>query len=115
MDWKRVAAMVGIVTMTAVGIASAEDRAIVVRTFNNYGVSVEELREARTYASASLEAAGVDITWIDCWDGDREAANAPVRCREEIGGDLVLRLQQATKATSDRYVSLGFSLVMPEG
>jgi hypothetical protein len=115
MNWKRVAAMVGIFAMTGVGIASAEDRVIVARTFNNYGLSVEDLREARAYASASLKGAGIDVTWIDCWHGDREAPNAPARCREAIGADLVLRLQKAPKATSERYVSLGFSLVMPEG
>ena len=115
MDWKRVLGMVGMATMIGAGIARAEETDIVVRTFNNYGVAAEDLLEARTYAAASLKAAGVNVTWIDCWDGDHEAQGAPTRCREEVGGDLVLRLQRAAKVNSDRYVSLGFSLVMPEG
>ena len=115
MDWKRVGTLGAIAVVFGTGSANAQGTDIVVRTFNNYGVAAEDLREAQAYAAASLSAAGVNVTWIDCWHGDKATVDAPARCREDVGGDLVLRLQRAARANSSRYISLGFSLVMPEG
>jgi hypothetical protein len=115
MGWKRVGVLGAITILFGTGTATAEATDIVVRVFNNYGVPPDDLRDAQTYAAASLSGAGVNVTWINCWHGALEAADAPARCREDVGGDLVLRLQRAATANGDRYVSLGFALVMPEG
>jgi hypothetical protein len=115
MDWKRAGALGAIAMMFGTGTATAQETDVVVRVFNNYGVPLDYLREAQTHAAASLKAAGINVTWMNCWQGAREAADAPARCREKVGGDLVLRLQRAARTNGDRYVSLGFSLVMPEG
>jgi hypothetical protein len=115
MGWKRVGVLGAIAILFGTGTATAEATDIVVRVFNNYGVPPDDLRDAQTYAAAALSGAGVNVTWINCWHGALEAADAPARCREDVGGDLVLRLQRAATANGDRYVSLGFALVMPEG
>ena len=115
MDWKRIWALAVLVMTFGTAAARAQGTDIAVRVFNNYGVPSDDLHEAQNHAAASLKAAGIDVTWINCWYGDRAAVDAPGRCREGVGGDLVLRLQRASKAAGDGYVSLGFSLVMPEG
>ena len=93
----------------------AQDTHIVVRTFNNYRVPAADLRDAQAHAAAALKGAGIDVTWIQCWYGDQQPADAPTRCREEVGSDIVLRLQRAAGGNGGRYISLGFSLVMPKG
>jgi hypothetical protein len=103
--------MAVIVATVGAGTASAEPAGIVVRTFNNYRVAADDLREARVHASDILSAAGITVTWIDCWHGDKPAVDAPARCAEPVGSDLVLRLQRAPEARGDQFVSLGFSLV----
>ena len=114
MGWQRVGTMAVIVATAGAGTASAEPAGIVVRTFNNYRVAAGDLREARAHASAILSAARITVTWIDCWHGDTPAVDAPARCAEPVGSDLVLRLQRAPEARGDQFVSLGFSLVTPK-
>ena len=115
MDLKRGGALATLLVVMVTGTMRAGGSEIVVRTFNNYGVPWEDLRDAQAEAATALNAAGINVTWIDCWHGDREAPGAPGRCREDVRGDLVLRLQQSPSGGRENYVSLGFSLVMPEG
>ena len=115
MGWKRVGVLGAVAIMFGTGTTTAQATDIVVRVFNNYGVPPDDLRDTQTYAAASLSGAGVNVNWINCWHGAQEAADAPARCREDVGADLVLRLQRAATTNGDRYVSLGFALVMPEG
>ena len=115
MHWNEVGALAVLVAVMGAGDVSAQENAIVVRTFNNYRVPAAELRDAQAHAAETLRAAGIDVQWIDCWYGDQQPVDAPARCREETGRDLVLRLQRAPTGNRDGYISLGFSLVMPEG
>ncbi len=115
MAWTRAGGLAFLMTLLAAGNTGAQTAEIIVRTFNNYGVPAGTLAEAQAHAATSLQAAGINVRWMDCWRGDKEPGSAPSRCREEVGGDLVLRLQRAAAAGGHRFVSLGFSLVMPDG
>lgn len=115
MDWKKAGALAVLVGVLGAGNVNVQGSEIVVRTFNNYRVPEADMRDAQAMAAGTLRAAGISVTWIDCWYGDRRPLDAPARCREDVGRDLVLRLQRAGTETRDRYISLGFSLVMPEG
>jgi hypothetical protein len=115
MNWKKAGAVVSVVAWSVGVNLKAQETDLVVRIFDNYRVPAGDLLEAKAEAAATLRAAGINVTWIDCWHGDRQPAEAPARCRQEVRGDVVLRLQRATQANNDRYISLGFSLVMPEG
>jgi len=91
----------------AAGLAAT----IFVRIFNNLDVSPTEMNAARQGAEAILQDAGVQVEWLNCWAGDRQPADAPMRCQEPVGGDLVLRLQKTHKTDGSKFVSMGFSLV----
>ena len=91
----------------AVGLAAT----IIIRSYNNFGVPAADLAVARQDVQAILQQVGVNIVWADCWVGDRQPADAPARCQEPVGGDIVLRLQQTTEADRSKFVSMGFSLV----
>lgn len=96
----------------AVGVAVA----MFVRSFNNVGVPAADLTVAREHAQAVLQVAGVNIVWRDCWVGDDRPSDAPARCGEPVGGDIVLRLQKTNGMDGSRFVSMGFSLVgTPDG
>lgn len=85
---------------------------LLVRIYNNYGVPAQDMQNARTQAAAILQDAGIDVTWIDCWDKDKEPADVSPRCRQPLGpNEIVLRIQAAGPAAGTRYVSMGFSLV----
>jgi hypothetical protein len=91
----------------AIGLAAT----IFIRVFNNLDVPAADLAAARQRADAILQDAGVQTVWLDCWQGDRQPENAPVRCQDPVGSDLVLRLQKTHKADGSKFVSMGFSLV----
>jgi hypothetical protein len=95
----------------AVGLAVT----VFVRSFNNVGVPAADLAVAREYAQAVFQRAGVNIVWADCWVGGRQPADAPARCQEPVGGDIVLRLQNTNRSEGSRFVSMGFSLVGTPG
>ena len=115
MGWKRAGTLAVLLTLAGVRMVGAQPAEIVVRTFNNYDVPADDLREARAHASGILNAAGIRVTWLDCWQDGKAPADAPSRCNEAVGSDLVLRLQRAPAANRDRFTSLGFALVMPNG
>lgn len=95
----------------AVGLAAT----IFIRTFNNVGAPAADLAAAREHTEAVLQRAGLNIIWADCWVNDRRPADAPARCEEPIGGDIVLRLQKTNGPDGSRFVSMGFALVGTEG
>jgi hypothetical protein len=113
MEWKR-AGVLAVLLFTMARPAASQT--LVVRVFNNFGVPAEELQDARAYAASILEDAGIEVTWMDCWHLDKEAAGASARCGESTGShEIVLRLQRANARSVERYTSLGFSLVVREG
>ena len=95
----------------AVGLAAT----IIIRSYNNFGVPAPDLAAAREHAQAILQEAGVNMVWADCWVGDRQPSNAPLRCHEPVGGDIVLRLQKTGEGDRSKFVSMGFSLVGTAG
>lgn len=111
---------IAVVLLGIPGTAIAQDHAVgrdfsratlVVRTYNNYGVSNEDLRAARTHADEIFKDAGIEISWKDCWYRDKEATDAS-QCRQPLGTeDVILRLQTTHPAPGTRFVSMGFSLV----
>ena len=94
----------------AVGLAAA----IIIRSYNNFGVPPADLAAARQDAEGILEQAGVTVVWEDCWVGGSPAP-ASSRCDEPVAGDIVLRLQQTREADRSKFVSMGFSLVGTPG
>jgi hypothetical protein len=120
MEWKSIAA-VTVVVLTIPGTAVAQGlspaaASLTVRTYNNYGVRVDDLRAARMHVDGILQEAGIGLSWLDCWYRDKEPAEAPPQCREPLGAnELTLRLQAPSPRSTKGYVSMGFSLVNGEG
>lgn len=91
----------------AVGLATT----IFIRVFNNFGVPTADMAQARQGAEVVFQQAGVNIVWVDCWTGSRQAPDAPARCTEPVGGDIVLRLAKTRETDRSKFVSMGYSLV----
>src|SRR5687767_9552392 len=92
----------------AVGLAVT----IVIRSYNNAGVPAADLAAAKAHTEAVLQEAGLNIVWADCWAGDRSRpTEEAARCKEPVGGDIVLRLQKTKHTDRSKFVSMGFSLV----
>ncbi len=109
MGWKAVGALTAILwTVPSASLAQT----VVVRTFDNYGVAGDALAVARPMVDAAFAAAGIHLSWLDCWSRDREAAQAPSECRQPLkANEVVLRLQAAGALPASRHLSMGFALV----
>src|SRR5687767_9462116 len=72
---------------------TAAANSLVVRTYDNYGLSNDDLRVARAQAEVIFKDAGIELAWMDCWSENEAPAEAPVECRQEPGvNEVVLRL-----------------------
>jgi hypothetical protein len=113
MRWRTAAGLA--LTLTIPGTAAAQPAtpaSLTVRTFNNYGVSGDDLRAARTIVDASFENAGINLSWIDCWYRDTRPADAAPQCGQPLTpSEITLRLHVASHAQATSFVSMGFSLV----
>ena len=109
MGWKAVGALAAIICAApATGMAQT----VTIRTYNNFGVSAEDLAAARPHVEAVFTNAGVVVSWVDCWYRDKEVAEAAEHCRQPLKADeVILRLQAANLLPGRRYVSMGFALV----
>ena len=109
MAWKAVGALAAILSVApTIGMAQT----VTIRTYNNYGVSAEDLAAARPHVEAVFKDAGVDVSWVDCWYRDKEVAESAARCHEPLkANEVILRLQATTPLPGRRYVSMGFALV----
>ena len=109
MDWKAVGALAAILCMAP---AASMAQTVTIRTYNNYGVSGDDLAAARPFVDAVFARAGIELSWIDCWNRDHEVPEAAPRCRQPLkANEVILRLQAATPLPGKRYVSMGFALV----
>lgn len=120
MEWKFVAALASAVLLTPTVAVGRETvgrdfsrAALIIRTYNNYGVPADDLRAARMHVDGTFKEAGVEVSWLDCWYLDKEPADTPPQCRQPLGAnELMVRLQAPTNPVpGKRYVSMGFSLV----
>jgi hypothetical protein len=111
MGWKTIALTAGfLVTPTA-----SPAQSLSVRVFNNYGVPADDLLAAASHVNAIFSDAGINLSWMDCWQRDGEPVNAPAECRQPPGAhELTLRLQATNQSEGKRFVSMGFSLVTLE-
>ena len=108
MEWKVVGA-VAVLLMTVPAVSSAQ---IVVRTYNNYGISAGDLAAARTHVETAFKAADIGVSWVHCWERDKEVTENAAVCREPLkANEVILRLQSANARPGQRYVSMGFALV----
>lgn len=109
MGWKAVGALTAILwTVPTASMAQT----VIVRTYNNYGVAGTDLAAARLLVDAAFAAAGIDLSWLECWHRDREGTEAPWECRQPLASnEVVLRLQAAGALPASRPVSMGFALV----
>jgi hypothetical protein len=106
------AALLTIPMASAAQSANVPERpALVVRTFNYFGVSTRDLQSARDQAQSILREAGIEVSWLDC-PVVRGATDAPAQCTQARGAnDFTLRIGDAGQGPGTRYVSMGFSLV----
>ena len=113
MEWKAVGAL-SVMFLTAPATSEAQ---ITVKTYNNFGVSADDLAAARPHVETVFEEAGIDVTWVDCWYRDKEVSETATLCRQPLkANEVVLRLQATTPLPGKRHVSMGFALVnVPEG
>src|SRR5262245_23177166 len=109
MAWKAVGLLAAVISAApATGLAQT----VTVRTYNNFGVSAEDLAGARPHVEAVFKHAGVEVAWVDCWYRDKELPEAAERCRQPLlANEVILRLQAANPLPGRRSVSIGFALV----
>jgi hypothetical protein len=93
---------------------------VVIRTYNQYGISGENLRVAWDSAEAVLKDAGIDVTWFVCAHSRNksEAGGEPPNCTQTpSSNEMLLRIQAKGPVGGTRNVSMGSSLVSgrPDG
>jgi hypothetical protein len=109
MAWKAAGALAVLVLAAPVSGAA---QTVTIRTYNNFGVSPEDLAAARPHVDSIFRDAGVNVDWLDCWFRDKSVDASSVRCAQPLGTDeVILRLQAANPLPGKRYVSMGFALV----
>ena len=85
---------------------------LMIRTYNQYAVSSQDLQTAREYANATLEEAGISVTWLDCGGTTRQATMAYANCRQTpASNELLVHIQRKGPVDGTQNVSMGFSLV----
>ena len=110
MNWRAFGAVAAMVL--AAPLVGQAQTALTVRTYNNFGVSPEDLSAARPHVEAVFHDAGIELSWVDCWYRDKEIAGTSAHCSEPLkANEVILRLQAANPLPGKRYVSRGFALV----
>ena len=110
MAWKQKILVIAVLSIPATATAQT----IVVRTYNQFGVSADDLRTARDHVEIVLREAGIDVTWMDCWQVNQPPAGALPKCQQQRdANELLLRIQKANPQSGKHYLALGFSLVNP--
>jgi hypothetical protein len=108
MEWKAAGAL-AVLLWASPAVATAQ---IVVRTYNNHGIAATDLAAARTHVETAFKAAEIGVTWVHCWERDKEVAENSAVCRRPLKpNEVILRLQSAKARPGQRYVSMGFALV----
>jgi hypothetical protein len=94
---------IGWIAAAALLTTSSESPAaerLVIRTYNTFGVAVEEMAMARAVAGVILNGAGLQAVWRDC----------SIDCADDLGsGDVLVRIVAAPKAVVAE--SLGCAIV----
>jgi hypothetical protein len=114
MKWNAVGAVVvGLLTIPALLLAEHRPSpGLAVRIYNNVGIAPHELRVATLEAESILQAAGVTVSFMECWHRDAEPAMASDTCRQPLSANaLTLRLPAAASTPKGKIVSMGYSLV----
>lgn len=86
---------------------------VTVRLYKS-AVPLEELRAARRMTGDILAAAGIDVSWLECWsDVSPISSPIPADCARPLRpSELILHVIAAADSNSARYSqSLGFSLI----
>jgi hypothetical protein len=110
MNWRAFGAIAAMVV--AAPLVARAQTTMTVRTYNNFGVSAEDLSAARPHVEAVFRDAGIELSWVDCWYRDKEIAGTSAHCSEPLKtNEMILRLQAANPLPGRRYVSMGFALV----
>jgi hypothetical protein len=104
-----VLALLGIPAIAAAAAEPMPGPSVVVR-FYRAAIPEEEFSAARRLAAGILDAAGVAVSWSQCWS---ETGHVAPGChRPPAGGDVILHVVPATDANAlDHRQSLGFSLI----
>ena len=99
MEWKAVGALAAMF-LTAPAIRRHRRHR---RTYNNFGVSADDLAAARPHVEAVFKEAGIDVSWVDCWYRDKEVSETATLCRQPLkANEVILRLQAANPLPGKR-------------
>ena len=110
MNWRAFGAVAAMVL--AAPLVGQAQTTLTVRTYNNFGVSPDDLSAARPHVEAVFRDAGIELSWVDCWYRDKGIAETSAQCSEPLkANEVILRLQAANPLPGKRYVSMGFALV----
>ncbi len=110
MNWRAFGAVAAMVL--AAPLVGQAQTTLTVRTYNNFGVSPDDLSAARPHVEAVFHDTGIELSWVDCWYRDKEMAETSAQCSDPLkANEVILRLQAATPLPGKRYVSMGFALV----
>jgi hypothetical protein len=118
MAWKIAALATAVLTsipIAAAGQDAGHDTqrpALIVRTYNTYGLPFEDLQSARVLVDTIFGHVGVDVLWVDCWSRDPESAGIPTECLQpRRANEIMVRLLGAMAAPDKPLVSMGSALV----
>lgn len=116
MTWQAVGAVAVLLTIpSSLAAEPPPDATLAVRIYNNVGISPDDLRIATLEAETILQAAGVTVSWMECWHRDAQPAGAPDICGGPLEGTaLTLRLPVPASVRTSKVVSMGYSLVRLE-
>jgi hypothetical protein len=118
MAWKIVALATAVATSIPIVAAGQDSRhdtqppALIVRTYNTYGLPFEDLQSARVLVNTIFGDVGVNVLWIDCWSKDPEAAGVPTESLQpRRANEIMVRLIGAMVVPDKLLVSMGSALV----
>jgi hypothetical protein len=111
MMWR---ALVVLTVLTGALPDTAAAYSLVVRTYDKYGLSNDDLLVARAQAEVIFKDAGIELAWMDCWSEHELPPETPVECQQEPRvNEIVLRLLRSNHGpdAQSRSLSMGYSLV----
>jgi hypothetical protein len=91
----------------------AEPKPVILRTYNSFGVSAEELRGAERVVEGLLDSVGIHAIWRSCRIAQRATEPLADACMDPVAAnELIVRIVASVDDDKAAY-RLGFSYVDP--